>query len=134
MYERTEQEIVAGAARELAGIDEPWEELVAGVRAYLGTCEDPRVARISLIDAPGVLGWAEWREIGDRHALGAVTAALTAAMDTGVLRRANVEQLAHLLLAALAEAALLVANAEHPTAARAEVEDTVIGLLSGLRA
>lgn len=133
VYEAVEDEILGVTVQRLAGAAGPWEELVGGVRAYLDACEDPRIARIALVDAPSVLGWGEWREIGNRHALGLVTAALSAAMDAGAIRRADVDRLAHLLLAALAEAALLVGNAADPATARDEVEATVIGLLSGLR-
>jgi hypothetical protein len=41
--------------------------------------------------------------------------------------------IAHLLLAALAEASLLIASADAPAAARAEVERTLLALLDGLR-
>jgi hypothetical protein len=42
--------------------------------------------------------------------------------------------LAHLLLSALAEAALLIASADDPGAAREDVERTLLALLDGLRA
>ncbi len=35
----------------------------------LDACEDPSFARITLIDAPAVLGWEEWRRIDEEHAL-----------------------------------------------------------------
>jgi hypothetical protein len=89
--------------------------------------------RIGLRDAPGVLGWEEWREIGTRHGLGLMTGGLGAAMDAGQIVRADVRTLAHLLLAALAEASLLIASADDPGAARAEVERTLLALLDGLR-
>jgi AcrR family transcriptional regulator len=133
VYERTEAELVAEIAAEVTGIEDPWALLVAGVHAFLDACADPRVMRIGLVDAPAVLGWEEWREIGDRHGLGLVTAALSGAMDAGVLRRRDVAPLAHLVLAALAEAAMLVANADEPRQARGEIERTVVALLAGLR-
>jgi len=89
--------------------------------------------RIGLRDAPGVLGWEEWREIGNRHGLGLMTGGLGAAMDAGQIVRTDVRTLAHLLLAALAEASLLIASADDPGAARAEVERTLLALLDGLR-
>jgi AcrR family transcriptional regulator len=134
VYEASETEMMRRTVAALANVEDPWEELVAGIHAWLDACADPALRRISLVDAPAVLGWAEWREIGNRHALGLVSAALQGAMDGGALRRADVEPLAHLVLAALAEAAMLVATAEDPEAARPEVEQTVVALLSGLRA
>lgn len=41
--------------------------------------------RVLLLDAPGVLGWRRWREIGQEHGLGVITAALEAAMAAGAL-------------------------------------------------
>ena len=81
-----------------------------------------------------MLGWAEWREIDEKHAMGLVMAALQGAMEAGVLREQPVKPLAHLLLAAIGEAGLLVANAEDPKAVRNQVEPPLLGLLDGLRA
>jgi AcrR family transcriptional regulator len=135
VYEQTEAEIVAAIAERMAaGGSDPMELLAEGVRAFLDASSDPLMMRIGLRDAPGVLGWEEWREIGNRHGLGLVTTGLRAAMDAGQIRRADVRTLAHLLLSALAEAALLIASADDPQAERAEVERTLLALLDGLRA
>jgi hypothetical protein len=80
-----------------------------------------------------VLGWAEWREIDARYGLGLVSFALQDAMDRGVLEPRPVRPLAHLLMGAMSEAAMLIANAEDPAAARDEVEAPLIALVDGLR-
>ena len=134
VFEQTEEEIMQMIVARVEGIADPMEELATGVRAFLDACGDPTLMRIGLRDAPGVLGWEEWREIGNRHGLGLVTGGLSAAMDAGLIIRADVRTLAHLLLAALAEASLLIASADDPQAARAEVEQTLLALLDGLRA
>ena len=54
-------------------------------------------------------------------------------MEAGVLREQPVRPLAHLLLAAMGEAALMIANAPDPPATRDEVETTLLELLEGLR-
>ena len=133
VFEQTEAEIMQTIIARVEGLTDPMEELAVGVRAFLDACGDPTLMRIGLRDAPGVLGWEEWREIGNRHGLGLVTGALSAAMDAGQVIRADVRTLAHLLLAALAEASLLIASADDPRAARAEVERTLLALLDGLR-
>jgi AcrR family transcriptional regulator len=134
VHEGVERNVVRGIVAAVAGIADPWEIMVAGARAYLDACVDPTVMRITLIDAPAVLGWSEWREIDARHGLGLVEAVLRAAMDGGVLRPQPVEPLAHLLLAAMAEAGLMVATAPDPPAARERVEMPLLSLLEGLRA
>ena len=59
------------------------------MRSFLDACTDPRLARIVLLEAPSVLGWAEWREIDERYGLGLVMAGLQGAMDAGTLRRSR---------------------------------------------
>ena len=81
-----------------------------------------------------MLGWTEWRKVGTRYGLGLVMVALQTAMDAGILARQPVRPLAHLLLAAMTEACLIVASASDQAAARAEVEGPLVALLEGLRA
>jgi hypothetical protein len=82
-----------------------------------------------LIEAPVVLGWEQWREIDAQHGLMLVTHALQAVVDSGQMSAVAVEPLAHLLLGALNEAAMLVANSKTPKAARAEIGNTLDVLL-----
>jgi AcrR family transcriptional regulator len=125
-------EIVAVRLTE-GGAEDPIELLAEGARTFLDRTTKP-VARITLVDAPSVLGWAEWREIDEKHGMGLVIAGLEGAMAAGAIPRQPVKPLAHLLLAALGEAGMLIANAPDPEAMRAEVEPAVLSLLDGLRA
>jgi AcrR family transcriptional regulator len=127
-------EVLRAIVARTAGSADAWEALTRGVRAFLDACTDPAVIQISHLDAPAVLGWAEWREIDAQHWLGLVTAALQEAMDAGLLPRRDAEPLAHMLLGAMVEASMMIANAEDPAAARAEVEGPLLALLEGLRA
>jgi AcrR family transcriptional regulator len=132
VHEELEQGLVADIGERIAGIDDPWELMVTGVRAFLDACTDPAVMRIALLDAPAVLGWAQWREIDARYGLGLVTFGLQNAMDREVLAPRPVRPLAHLLMGAMAEAAMVIANAADPVAARDEVEAPLLALLEGL--
>lgn len=132
VHESLEEALVERIAGQIGGIEDPVELLATGVRAFLDACEDPALARISLIEAPGVLGWAEWREIDARYGLGLVTAALTAAMEAGTVGSRPVEPLAHLLLAAMGEAGIMLATSDRPSEARGEVEAALMALLDGL--
>lgn len=106
-----------------------------GIEAFLDACTDPAVIRISHLDAPAVLGWAEWREVDAQHWLGVVEMALQEAMDAGLMRRRDdVRALAHMLLGAMVEASMLIADAADPAAARREVEGPLLALVEGLRA
>ncbi len=134
VHEQIEGEVMEAIGAQMAAAEaDPFALLVVGTRAYLDVCTDPAITRVTLIDAPSVLGWEEWREIDMRHGLGIVIAGLQGGMDAGVLRPQPVRPLAHLLLGAMGEAGMVIANAADPDAARAEVEPALLGLLDGLR-
>jgi len=127
------EEILATIVAGTAGSADPFEALTRGMRAFLDACTDPAVIRISHLDAPAVLGWAEWREVDAQHWLGVVSMALQEAMDARLMRRQEVQPLAHMLLGAMVEASMLIADAANPKAARGEVEGPLLALLEGLR-
>jgi len=133
VHELVEQEMVAAIVEAMEGVEDPVELLLVGARRFLDLCVQPEWTRIPLIDAPSVLGWLEWREVDQRYGLGLVTAGLDLGMQTGALRRQPVTPLAHVLLAGMGEAALMIASAKEPKAVRAEVEATLVGLIEGLR-
>jgi AcrR family transcriptional regulator len=122
-----ERLVAAGSA----GHD-PLEELRLGCQAFLDAALDPAVRRIVLLDAPAVLGWQAWRELDERFGLGLIKMVLIAVVAAGLIEEQSIDPLAHMLLAALNEAAMLVAQAEDPVAARADVGATVDRLLSRL--
>jgi AcrR family transcriptional regulator len=134
VHERVEEELIERIGAAMGGVEDPWELILAGTRSFLDACEEPAVKQIALVDAPAVLGWDEWREIDERYGLGLTRAALGGAIEAGVLRPLRLEPLSHLLLAALSEAALMIASAEDPASTRTEVEAALIELLEGLRA
>jgi AcrR family transcriptional regulator len=133
VHEEVEAELLAGIGERMAGVDDPWALMVTGLGAFLDACTDPAIMRISLQDAPAVLGWGEWREISERHGLGLVSFGLQNAMDGGVLAPRPVRPLALLLMGAMSEAAMTIVNAADPQAAREEMEPPLIALLEGLR-
>jgi AcrR family transcriptional regulator len=132
VYEAVEQELVERLAEGALSARDPMDALRGGAQAWLDACEDPAVAQIALLDAPSVLGWEEWREIGLRYGFGLVEGTLQAAIDAGLLEPQPVRPLAHLVLGAVDEAAMLVARADDPDAARAEVGATLRGILEAL--
>jgi AcrR family transcriptional regulator len=134
VYEDTERLLVEGLGARIETIEDPWEALVTGMRSFFDVSSDPKRMQMGLIDGPAVLGWEAWRDIGNRYGLQVTTAALQKAMDAGVLRSADVTLLAHMLLAALGEAAMLLASSTDPRAERERVETTILIMLEGLRA
>ena len=132
VYEDLEEQFVRRLAVLPLPASDPVETLRAGARIFLEQCLDPSFCRIALIDAPAALGWSEWRAIDARFGLGLLRAAVAAAAEAGRLRPFSVDQVAHLLLAALMEAALLIANDDEPAAVLDELAATFNALLDGL--
>jgi AcrR family transcriptional regulator len=134
VYEQIEAElaerIAAGALA--ANADSPLEAMRAGSEMFLAACAEPEAQRIVLLDGPSVLGWDRWREIAARYGLGLIEASLGAAIEAGAIAAQPVRPLAHVLMGALDEAAMLVARAEDPEAMRVEVGRTLDSLLNGL--
>lgn len=133
VYERLEAESTERVARIVLGshLDSPLEAMRAGIEAFLDECAQPELQQIALRDAPAVLGWDRWREIAAVNGLGLIEASLSAAIEAGEIRELPVQPLAHLLLGALDEAAMLVARSEDP-ASRAEVTAVLLALLESL--
>jgi len=130
-------QISAEIAKRVASValaqEDPWDALVAGIDAFLEACATPEVQRIVLVDGPSVLGWDVWRAIDHDYGLGLVQAALQRAVDAGSLLPHPTSALAHVLLGALHEAAMVVARADDPEVARAEMGEMVRRLLEGMR-
>ena len=55
----------------------------AGAEMFLACLQEPEMQQIVLLDAPAVLGWDRWREIGTEHGLGLIEATLQAAIEAG---------------------------------------------------
>jgi AcrR family transcriptional regulator len=130
VYEQVEQELTTGVDRQLGEIASPFAALRAGVRAFLEACRTPEVQRIVLIDGPAVLGWERWREVAERNGLGLMQAVIRGAVDAREIAPVAVEPLAHLLMGALDEAALLVVRDPDATD---EIAATFERLIDGLR-
>lgn len=135
VYEQIEAElaerIAAGAIAANAG--SPLEAMRAGAEMFLQACTEPEAQRIVLLDGPSVLDWDRWREIAAKYGLGLIEASLEAAIEAGAIKSQPVRPLAHVLMGALDEAAMLVARAEDPELMREQVGrtlDTLIGALS----
>ena len=80
-----------------------------------------------------MLGWDRWREIAGGYGLGLIEASLQAAIDAGQIEQQPVKPLAHVLMGALDEAAMLVARAEDPDRDPRRGRGDAESLLDGLR-
>ena len=110
----------------------PADALHAAADAWLEIAGEPEVRQLVLLDAPSVLGWAGFREISQRYGLGMAEQLLAAAIQAGQLVRQPLRPLASVLMGALDEAAMTIANADDLTRARREVRRVVHNLIDGL--
>ncbi|HEX3509919.1 MAG TPA: TetR/AcrR family transcriptional regulator [Solirubrobacteraceae bacterium] len=133
VYEQLEQELVqAAAAAAMESAADPLQALRAGAAAFLEACEDPAIQRIALLDAPAVLGWERWREVGLENGLGLVQAVLQEAIDAGQVDEQPVGPLAHVLMGAIDEGAMLIARADDGGVTRAQVGAAIARLIDAL--
>jgi AcrR family transcriptional regulator len=134
VYEQIEIElaerIAAGALR--ANATSPLAAMKAGAEMFLLASTEPETQQVVLLDGPSVLGWDRWREIATEHGLGLIEATLQAAAEAGEIDPQPVRPLAHVLMGALDEAAMLVARADDAERMRVEVGGTLMALLNGL--
>ncbi|ROO87398.1 TetR family transcriptional regulator [Actinocorallia herbida] len=113
---------------------DPIEALRSGSRFFLNACSEPSYRRIALIDAPAVLGWSRWRSIdADGGGFGLLRQGLVAAADAGLTSPEHLEERAHLLIAAIFEAALLIARSDTPHTTRAVMAELLDRQLEDLR-
>ncbi|WP_232078833.1 TetR/AcrR family transcriptional regulator [Mycobacterium florentinum] len=136
VFEKVEGEMAdrMGEAIAAAGETDPVEIMRLGSAFWLDACADPEVQRIVLMDAPGVLGWERWSEIGQRYNIGLVRSLITAAIESGRIPPQPVEATALTMLGALREATLFIARADDQRQARKDAGAVINRLVDSLRA
>jgi AcrR family transcriptional regulator len=134
VVEVVEQDVMARMANVVAasGATSPADAIRAAVDAWLEVSGDPEVRQLVLLDAPSVLGWAGFRDVAQRYSLGMTEQLLTEAMKAGQLARQPVRPLAHVLIGALDEAAMVIATADDPKRARRETGQVLRRLIDAM--
>ncbi|MBH0777243.1 TetR/AcrR family transcriptional regulator [Nocardia bovistercoris] len=115
-----------------ADSDDVLVTMAIGLNLFLEICQRPEMIRIALFDAPAVLGWEQWRELEARYGLGLIMDQLEAARSAGLVPDVPIRTLAQLLLSAISEAGLIVAHAPDKEQARAQAQQSLMLLISGL--
>jgi AcrR family transcriptional regulator len=132
VLDREIAQIAARIAKAAGAATDPVESLRIGCRTWLRMALDPEVQRIVLLDPPSVVGWTRWRELDEVHTLGGLRRNLELIAAQGRLADGDIDLFAHMVLASLSEAALLIASAEKPRSALKVGEAAVETLLAGL--
>lgn len=133
VVEEMSRELVGELEAAATSHADPWEGLQAMCRAYLDACLDSDRTRILVLEAPVVLDWRVWCDMGNAHEIAVFTDRLRDVVEAGLVRESP-EMTAQVLLGALNTAARVIATAPDAEEARRQVEETVDRLLAGLRA
>jgi AcrR family transcriptional regulator len=134
VFEAVERDVTTRLAMTVAdaGETDPIALMELGAHAWLDVCAEPEVQRIVLLDAPAVLGWERWRELGMKYGVGLVEAMIAHAISIGRIEEQPVEPLAHVLIGSLDEAAMYVVRAEDPALARDQMRAVISRLVWAL--
>lgn len=136
VVERVHEAVLARVLTRSVQEADTWTRTLAGIDAFLEGCLTPEFQRVVLQEAPAVMGWRAWREMDERYGLGLVREALRELAEAGEIvpgPHGSLDMLARLLLGALTEAAMTIANADDVGAARAEAGRLLAQFLGALR-
>lgn len=112
VFEREQRHLAMVVAEAYQRRRDPWKGFAAGCRALLEAQLEPGVQRITLLDAPSVLGWEQMRDIGSRYCLQLVKKGLEDAIAAGEMEPRPIEPIAHLVVGAVSEGSMMVARAD----------------------
>ena len=112
---------------------DPWRDIVDGCAAWIDAHQDPAVRRIVLNDARAVLDDDMVRDVESRFGAVAIRGALRKNHTAGMLDDVPLRPLALMLIGALREACLYVAEANDPVQAREEAVAMVTRMLDSFR-
>ena len=132
VFEELDQQLLDAARAAAARERDPWKKTLAAVDVFFEACLDPALQRIAFQEAPIVLGWETWREVETRYFLGQISQLLEVLMEKRLLPKYDKNLLAHILLGAATEAALVVARADDTEGAREEARRAIHAVLQGL--
>jgi AcrR family transcriptional regulator len=113
--------------------DDPLAQMRAGIDAFLDACLEPRVQRILLLEGPSVLGWERSLRFDDPYcARRLLRAAVTGAVQAGLLPQGPAEPLTHVLYGALNQAGIVITGAADPVTERAAMGKALGDLVDSL--
>ncbi|MBX8689910.1 TetR family transcriptional regulator [Mycobacterium sp. 20091114027_K0903767] len=134
VFENEQRAIGEAVNRAARGTKDSWQRFLRGCRGFFDAVLDPGVQRITLIDAPAVLGWEAMRDLEDEHVTSLLRLGLAQVIADGHLPEQRVEPLAHLLRGAMCEAAMTVARSSDPERESRDSMAALERLLNGIAA
>ncbi|ELY2932801.1 TetR/AcrR family transcriptional regulator [Cronobacter sakazakii] len=126
-------EMAQRAKAAAAGVEDPWETLIAEGVAYIQMALDEEVRRIVLLDGPAFLGDpAQWPS--QNSCLDVTRETVISMMARGIVKPVDADAAARLLNGAALNAALWVAASPQPAEALPKMIEVFTLLAGGLRA
>lgn len=134
VVEAMDQEIIGRVQASVAAAapKTPADTMHAMADGWLEIAAEPEVRQLMLRDAASVIGWFEYRAMSQRNSLAIAEQLLNAAIEAGQLRPQPVRPLAMVLLGAMEEAAMYLAEAADSKQAGKEARAVVHDLIDGL--
>jgi AcrR family transcriptional regulator len=132
VFEQVHMELVTASSSAAARVTKPLDMFTAAFDTYLDALLDPGVSRIAMIDGAAVLGFARFNELDERFTLGALALTLKTATDDGLINVHDPENMARLLLGAVARGGMHIAASAEPRRARAEIGAALRELAKGI--
>jgi AcrR family transcriptional regulator len=132
VLEGVSERVAAEVTEAVSDCTDPFDAVHTGAMAWIDLAGDPVIQRVMLVDAPSVLGWDQWRAMDEGRTVAAMRTMLQAVSDAGGLPGRLVGPFAHMILAALDEAAMVVARAADTRVAVAEERQAVQEFLARL--
>ncbi|GAA1090244.1 TetR/AcrR family transcriptional regulator [Tsukamurella spumae] len=134
VFDAVEEETISGAARAVleAGELDPVDAMLLAVDTFMAAIAEPGVTRITMIDAPAVLGWEGWRARGEKYGLAVIEGLITQAVEKGWMAPQPVRPVAHVILGMLDESALYITRADDPDSALADIRAVIAQFIRSL--
>ncbi len=133
-FEAVETDVVARLERVMLVEGDVWNNMRAGLDAFLRACLEPAFQRIVAQEGPVVMGFDRWREADERYTFGMVRRAVAALVDSGDIDPSlPVDSLARVIFGGLSAGAATIVNSATPRRTSVEIGECVERLMQGLR-
>lgn len=106
--------------------------LRAGFRRHLEVVIRDDVRRILLIDGPAVIGWEAWHALDLEYGFGVTRSVLERAMKHEEIQAVPLDELTHVLLGAVTQAALELGHGNRPGVSQRRFAAVIDTVLDGL--
>ena len=125
---------VADIIRAVPTTNDPWQDTLAGCRAFLDIATTKGLRTISIQEAATVLGWKRWREIDSAHTMGSLVQTISRTRAAGIPKEYDPQPSADVIYGLLVNAMMSLSMSADKAAAKETLLRLVEDMLSGLRA